>query len=503
MTTSRLLSILVMVLTLSIPFATARGQATPTYESAPEIAQRYALDVNFDPETATIAGEMRVRWTNTTGEPQETLPFRLYPNASYYGDGGIELGEVTVEGDPVQPELDAVDPTVMRVPIPSTAPGEEIVLTLPFSTIVPVDTNGSFGIFRGNSTDGSWALVNWYPIVAGWEPGKGWFLDPPRSLGDPTFVTASAWDVTISHPDTHVLIGTGDETTTVAAGIATTTIDLPVGRELAVVALPAGSVTTTVATIGNQDVQVTLPVDDAVPGMAEALETFAGEALPRYGEWFGGPVERELDITVANLDGALGVSWTGAVWLDLDQLTADGVLDDVERMSLRFVVHHEIGHQWMAGMIGTNSNNHTFLTEGLVNVLAVAIVRDIDGPQMAAYVFNGWVAGPYRAFVNGGQDAIADSPVGELSPTVHSFVTYGKGGVGFEAIRQEIGDDAFFEALEYLGTTYAWGIVTPEILLGAFEQASGIELDDLWASWFERAEATLPQVDAVIAGAGQ
>lgn len=197
MTTSRLLSILVMVLTLSIPFATARGQATPTYESAPEIAQRYALDVNFDPETATIAGEMRVRWTNTTGEPQETLPFRLYPNASYYGDGGIELGEVTVEGDPVQPELDAVDPTVMRVPIPSTAPGEEIVLTLPFSTIVPVDTNGSFGIFRGNSTDGSWALVNWYPIVAGWEPGKGWFLDPPRSLGDPTFVTASAWDVTI------------------------------------------------------------------------------------------------------------------------------------------------------------------------------------------------------------------------------------------------------------------------------------------------------------------
>lgn len=476
---------------------------TQTPEPAPELAQRYTVEATFDPDVARISGRLAVEWTNTTGERQEALPFRLYPNADYYGEGGIELASVEVDGVSVRPGIDTSDPTIMRVPLADAAqPGDRRAVAIGFTTTIPIDTAGSFGILRGNSADDTWSLVNWYPIVAGWEDGDGWYLEPPQSLGDPTFVTASSWSVTITHPDRYVLIGSGEERTSSGDGAATTAFELPVGREFAMVALPADRVEATTVAIDDLSLEIVLTLEHAVPGMAEAIESFARDAIPMYGEWFERPAQGELDVTVANLDGALGVSWSETIWLDLAQLTEDGQLDDVERTSLRFVVLHEIGHQWMASVIGTNSNNHTFLTEGLVNVLAVAVVREVDGREEAGFVFMGWVAGPYRAFVNGGQDAIADSPVGELSPTVHSLVTYGKGGVGFEAIRQEIGDEAFFAALGYLGTTHAWDIVTPAMFLDAFERASGQALDELWAFWFEEEGTTLAEVDAVIAAAG-
>ena len=503
MTAPRLLLIIWMMLAWLAGLAQPQVGAMQTPVAEPPVAQRYELDATFDPGVSEIRGELRLTWTNTTGESQRELPFRLYPNADYYNEGGIELGEITVDGAPSRAELDAADPTVMRLPVSETASGNQRRVTITFVTTVPIDTTGSFGIFRGNSADDSWSLVNWYPIVAGWESGEGWYLDPPKGLGDPTFVTASSWSVSITHPDHYTLIGTGDERTIEGDGTAMTTFDLEIGREFAMVALPVDRVVTTTATIDDLSLEITLPQADAVPGMAEALDSFAREAVPLYGEWFDLPAEGALDITVADMDGALGVSWSGAIWLDLAQLTEDGQLDDVERMSLRFVVHHELGHQWMANVIGTNSNDHTFLTEGLVNVLAVAVVRELEGRDAAGFVFNGWVAGPYRAFVNGGQDAVADSPVGELSPTVHSFVTYGKGGIGFEAIRQEIGDDAFFGALAYLGDTHTWGIVTPADVLAAFERASGADLDGLWTAWFETSSTSLAEVDAVIAGAGQ
>lgn len=475
--------------------------AAQSPELATAVAQEYTLDASFDPEAGTLTGDLSVVWTNTTDAPQGSLPFRLYPNAEYYGEGLIELEAVSVDGASTLADVSPVDPTVMRVPFETpVAPGDQRTVTIDFTTTVPIDSTGSFGIFRGNSDDGSWSLVNWYPIVAGWEPGEGWNLDPATEMGDPTFVTASTWSATIRHPESLAIVATGDEQTTVSGtGEATTTIELEIGRELAMVAMPAGDVVTSTVDVDGVAVEVTLPAEHAIPEMVDLLETFAADAIPYYTDWFGLPLDGELDLTTADLDGALGVSWSGAIWLDLEQLTVDGELTDAEVEGLRFVVHHELGHQWLANIVGTNSNDHTYISEGLVNVLAVAIVREENGAAAAERTFVGWVAGPYRAFVNGGQDAVADTPVGELTPVVHSFVTYGKGAVGFEAIRQEIGDDAFFDALADLGETYAWGIVPPDAMRAAFEQASGQELDQLWSFWFDEIGASVEDVDAIIA----
>ncbi len=496
---------LTLLLVLLLPALTpsATPERAPGSTATPEVTQHYVLDARFDPGAATLTGEMSVAWTNTTGAPQTELPLRLYPNAEHYADGGIEIDDARVGAAPVAVTLDPDDPTVARMPLgDDVAPGDTRTLAFAFTTTVPTGGDGGFGIFRGSPDTGMWALVNWYPIVAGWEPGAGWSLDQPVGGIDPTFVTSSAWEVTIAHPPELALVATGEETTTTDGATAETRIDLPIGRELAVVALPADDVVVSTGSAGDTPIEVTLPRAWAVPGIEAALLDEARQAVPRLGEWLGVPLDRELDITAADMDGALGVAWAGAIWLDLGSIAADGRLDDAEREGLRFYVYHEIAHQWFSNLVGANTNQHTWMSEGLAGVLAVAVIRDEDGGEAGIRAFTGGVAGPYRAFVNGGQDAIADSPMGELPGVVHSFVSYGKGGIGFEAIRQEIGDEAFFTALAALCRDHAWGIVAPAEMLAAFETASGEELDELWSFWFEQTGATVAQVDAVIAGAG-
>lgn len=497
-----------LALIILMSMGAVSAPSIPAYAQTPrpaaDIAQRYTMDVTFDPDDAKLEGRLSVVWTNITGTTQSSLPFRLYPNARYYDEGRVELEAVQVDGEDVLAETSVNDPTVVRVPVAKTDAGEERTVDIRFTTTIPIDSAGSFGIFRGNSDDGSWSLANWYPIVAGWERGKGWYLDPPTETGDPTFVTTSSWDVSIQHPDTITLVATGTESPSrLSDSMMHTDVQLKRGREFTMIAAPADELVASSVSVDGVAVETVLPKSLAVPGMVAALEQFARDAVPRYAGWFGVPLEGELDLAFADLDGALGVSWSGSIWFDLEQLATDGQLEPVEQESLRFVVYHELGHQWMANILGTNSNDYTFLSEGLVNVLAVAVVRDIDGGEAARRAFLGGVAGPYRGFVNGGQDAIARVPIGVQSPVVHSIVTYGKGGVGFEAIRQEIGSEAFVDALAAVSDEYAWDIVTPEILLDAFEAASAQDLGRLWTFWFERKSTTLDDVDAVIAGAGE
>ena len=67
-------------------------------------------------------------------------------------------------------------------------------------------------------------------------------------------------------------------------------------------------------------------------------------------------------------------------------------------------------------------------------------------------------------------DAVVDAPVAEgEDPAIRSDAAYGKGSLGFLAIREEIGADAFETALHDLATRYAWGEMTPDELRAAFE----------------------------------
>jgi aminopeptidase N len=86
-------------------------------------------------------------------------------------------------------------------------------------------------------------------------------------------------------------------------------------------------------------------------------------------------------------------------------------------------------------------------------------------------------------------DVIVDYPTDDF-PTMRAYVVavYHKGALGFRAIQEEIGDDAFFAGLRDYVARHRFGVATPDDLRRALAEAAGRELDESWRHWFEAAE---------------
>lgn len=458
----------------------------------------YAFDLTLDPAGQTISGTESVNFINETGESLSEIPFRLYPNADYYGSAMLDVVRARVKGKLATPLYSAQD-TVMIVPLAtSLAPGEQVEIDIRFTVTVPTDSTGTFGIFSFDAGRGTWILADWYPILAGWEPGRGWVLDTPTAAGDPTFSDVASYNLNLELPSDLTIAATGMETVVEIDGDRTRwqIASGPV-REFTMVL--DDDFETTTRRVGETAITFYADGSAAASGAALALDA-AAEALAVYSETFGIYPYKELDLVETEMAGALGVSWTGLVYLNGAEFLSSAFFVDEQPDRLRFTVAHEIGHQWWGAMVGINSNDHTFLLEGLTNYLAIYATEQTQGEAAAAEQLSLQCVQPYlRALAESG-DGIPDTSINEpmTGGPSRSVLVYGKAALGFLAIRQRIGDDAFFGAIRAWADEFSFAIAGPEDLLAAFEKESGTQLGDLWASWFQSANTTEADVLALL-----
>ena len=85
------------------PFADVVPEALVPAERAADELSAIRMDVALDPAMGAIGGEMSVTWRNPASQPLGDVWFRLFPNAFYYGEGGLQVADVTVDGAPVSP----------------------------------------------------------------------------------------------------------------------------------------------------------------------------------------------------------------------------------------------------------------------------------------------------------------------------------------------------------------------------------------------------------------
>ena len=478
------------------PFADVVPGSLASAERAADELSAIRLEVAFDPVLGTIGGEMTVTWRNPVDIPLRNVWFRLFPNAFYYGEGSLVVSDLTVDGTPITPQL-SLDDTALRVPLPAPVPpGESAEIVLAFTTTVPADSTGSYGIFNRDTRIGSWVLADWYPVLAVYEEESGWALPEATSFGDPTYAPSAFYDVQVTAPDDLEVVGTG-VITVETEGNGTITRDFVAGpaRDFVMVA------DDNVAPL-SQEVDGTLltlwSAPDLDPAIGEQTLEVAADALRYYNDRFGAYPAREVDLVQVDPSGALGIAWAGLLYLDGPALLATYGEHDPE--GLATVVAHEVAHLWWGILVGGDSNKHPYIQEGLATVSSLLYLEETLGPEVAGVELDAWVTGPAFDLLAAG-DAVVDTPVTEgMDANIWSAAAYGKGSLGFLAIRQEIGAAAFETALHDAVTRYAWGEMTPDHLRAAFELASGQDLDALWSHWFDEAAMTREEIET-IAGA--
>lgn len=452
----------------------------------------YTIDLTVpddDPAGGIVLeGRQQVTVTNTTGEVLPELPFRLYANSVTPENPALTITSATIAGSEAPWEM-SVSNTVATFPIEGgLAPGERVTIEMTFTVLVPVDDPGHYGIFNHDSAKATTVLAHWYPVLAGRDPAGGWMLEPTSVFGDPIFTNTGMYEVTIAAPEGRTLITSGVEIDRVAEnGRQTTTFNAKPSRDFVIVmADNLESVTTEVD--GTSITSWALPHHSA--GGDSVLE-WTANTLRVFNPLLGEYPWLQLQAIEAVVYSAAAV--------ELPQMFIMGSAfytswnPGYEMSYFEFTTAHEVVHMWFYSLVGNNQYTDAFIDEGLTNYLSGDVYfRQLYGDEVGDVTHQSFLYEPFRRMIESNADVVVDFPT-DSYPSAGSYASavYTKAPLGFHAIHEAMGDEAFFAGLTDYVAEHSFLVATPADLESALQGRTEIDIRELWAHWFERREGSL------------
>lgn len=481
----------------------ASPQATPVVTAIAESGETDSQATRPEPDAPAdaqprIVGTLDLHYVNTTGEALDELYVRLYPNLRQYGSGRMVIANVQVDGEPVEvlaPSLHSVpdatpipienagarDLAIVRIPLGgSLAAGESASVRMDFSSTVPIDPPDENGLFQYTPETGTWTLAHWFPMLAGYDPESGWEVDPPAAWSDITFSNTALFDISLTAPDDLIVVTTGIEVESdEGEDYRTARIITGPVRDVAIVAEP--NLLSSSTEVGETTITSWYRPGEEAGG--ETILQWAAQSFEIFTELFGPYPYTTLDI--APVPEVIGYEFPQFVFI------GNAFYPDPETLGSRpgaieFLVAHEVAHQWWYGLVGSNPHRHAYLDEGLTEYSTILYFEHQYGDEVAASYLRDGLMHRYALMLASSGDQIVDQATAAFPDVGTYYATvYRKAGLGFEAIREEIGDEAFFDALQAYAEAYQYSVAAPDDLLAAFEDASGQDLAEIWTLWFE------------------
>lgn len=434
---------------------------------------RYVMDVTLDlnEESPRLFGVERVLYTNTESEPLNEVVFRLYPNLPGFG-GQMTVDTVLVNGQLAATSLDANN-TALRVPLSEPLfPNQQADLSLFFEAEIPLQTEAGYNIF--SFTDHTAALASFYPVIAVFDE-QGWDVSVPPPYGDATYLDVSLYDVTATVPAEMVVVASGSQLESLDNPDGTKTLRFASGpvRDFYIAMRPDYGVVT--------DVVDGITVNSYYPpgqdkGGRLALQ-YAVDSLRVFNERFGPYPYAEFDVA-ATPTTAGGVEYPGVI------VAAEGLYEG-EGGFFQHVVGHEVAHQWWYGLVGNNQVLEPWLDEALTNYSAALYWEATAGQPGADYIINTLFNGPYQRAKNTGNDRAVIGAVESFTPGQYGDIVYGKGPLFFYALRQEVGDDVYFEIMQTYLSQHKYQLVTANDLINTIETVTGRGAQPLIETWLD------------------
>lgn len=375
--------------------------------------------------------------------------------------GDLTVGQIEVDGRRAAHELRDSALTV-ELPRP-LAQGATTTVVVPLSMRLPVFPE-RFGTF-----DEVTLLGNFVPVAAQRAPGR-WRLDPYGAVGDPFFSEAADHRVTLEVDEDLGVVGSGQLVALepgAEPGRVRWTFELAGGRD------PAFAVSRLLRGLQTRRAGLTLRAWYAGgDGLAAwtALKD-AAAAAARYTAWFGPLPFEEVELFVR--PGALGgMEYPGFVTVTDGAPANAGLLADLlryagfARAAERYVVAHEMAHQWWYAAVGSDQVEQPFLDEALAEVSARLHLRAQDGDERAWMMVNlRRSAEPVPKVVSLGVDAFASND--DYTETI-----YLGGSQALLEVRAAAGHRAFLSSLRGYYADNAGGLATLDDLEAAFRRVS-------------------------------
>lgn len=455
-----------------------RPGSTPDW-NALELNTCYDLSLVLQ-DDATYTGTARITFVNESEETLDDLVFRTFPNADLVYGGALEITSANVAGQSVAPEVFLSDETAVRLELPEPlAPGGLTVVDLTFEGEVPVgfESSDTYGIFTRTETEAGpvLTLANWYPLLAIRKDGE-WYATPVVGEGDAVVSETALYRVAITAPSDWHLVTTGSavETSEGDDRVGQRTFVSGPARDFTVAAGPAYQARETTV----EDVRVVhwgLPNGEVA--WQDTLEV-AADSLRIFDDRFGPYPYEELEVAAIPMQNAAGVEYPGLA------LTGAGLYtNESGREFLPIATAHEVAHMWWYAVVGNDVLADPWQDEALTTYSSLLYFQE-ERPARFEELISGYEQTVETFEEEEGEERVTRS-LQEFRGrgNAYAVIVYLKGALFFDALREQLGDETFFAALQRYYDTYKYDIAPPEALLAAFESACECELDDFYAEW--------------------
>ncbi len=436
-------------------------------------APHYFIQADLLPgEVPVVRGVQRVRYTNQEEVALDAVYFRLYPNLPAY-NGSSEVGGVIVDNQWASTGLE-YDDSALRVELAAPlAPGSVADITLWFTATLPTSVvagtagSGLYG-FQGNVYD----LAGFYPTIPVYDD-EGWNLEITATFGDSTFTDAAWYQAELTLPGAQEVVSAGTVVERTPNSDATDTWRIVAGPVRAFYAAASDAYT-----FISEDVEGTTVRSWYQPGGETGAQTalyYTTGSLPVFNRLFGEYPYNELDVVAMPTTG-FGMEYPGVIDLAQSFYGEGGGAYAV-------ATPHEVAHQWWYNLVGNDQPDEAWLDESLANYAVYLYYEDVAWQEMMDGTMNNIFLYRYNAAQNLGIDRPVAGPVTGFDASNYINIVYSKGPLFFHAVRERMGDEAFFAAILDYAQTHRYGIAYPDDLLAAFRRHTDAEIDDLYRFW--------------------
>ncbi len=448
---------LAALLLLSSVAAPANAFAAP---AAPP--NQYHISAWLDVDAAFIRADQTVRFTNRTSQPLETLVFHSVAGWA----GRLSLESTEVDGVPVAPRLDASG-SVIELPLPSPLdPGRTTEARLVWSEQVPRTPD------RFSAVGGTISLGNWFPTLA---VHRGdWDRRPYTEVGDAFFTETADFDVQLDLSREASVAFTGD---LVRQDGAHWEMAASAVRDFALAVSTGYSTAEAFVEAGPR-----IEVYALHPERAQLYAEAARELVTAFSSLVGPYPYPTFRIA----ETPLPASYAGMEYPRIVFLSSELSTQDFPRSTARYVLAHEIAHQWFYGLVGDDQLADPWLDEAFATHLALLAYERVAPERAAAEAGARQApAGPGAPIDQGVFDFRSDPP--------YFDVVYRRGSRFLSELRQAIGLPGWEGFLHALYGTYLGKVATPRAVLDAAQQsAPGVNLNPLVARYTRYGAFTYP-----------
>ena len=402
---------------------------------------------------------------------------KAYPNGESYGN--IKISSVKINGVDATTTLEGDDKTILNVTLSSSLyPNDRVNIEFEYTVTLP-NINHRFG-YGDNAIN----LCNFYPIACVFENGN-FSKQEYHYNGDPFYSDMANYDVTIKNFENYTVATSGNQVSQeIVDHQKITKVQAKAVRDFAIVL--SNKFKTESQTVGNTTINYYY-YNDKNP--ESSLKT-AVDSLNTFNDIIGKYPYQNLSVVESNFVHG-GMEYPNLVMIS----------DCLEKYEdYQNTIIHEIAHQWWYGMVGNNEYNYGWLDEGLTEYTTALFYEKNPSYSLKYDDIISSANSSYCMFVEvytdifGTVDTSMNRALNEYkTEPEYIYISYVKGTLLFDSLRDIVGSKAFFKCLKNYFKTYQGKNATPQDMINCFEKTSLRNLESFFNSWLDGTVVVVPK----------